>query len=183
MYNFPGEFFQSEQRAFIFSVFLFLYLASKPSILYCEQSNRERTRERAAKLFPAHSRVISRDFPKWRACSQAIACKCLKKNGKGEIKALENEVGTRGRTERNLRPLPLLPRSYFMFPCAIWYPTWQCCITLEPSTLCSNSLFFMRSFLARSQNCKQPENPAVLWCPFQSHLSVKWNISFEQYTR
>ena len=38
-------------------------------------------------------------------------------------------------------------------------------------------------FLARSQNCKQPENPAVLWCPFQSHLSVKWNISFEQYTR
>jgi len=164
-------------------MFLFLYLASKPSILYYEQSNRERTRERAAKLFPApRTRVVfcvllSSDFlrlPQVESLLAGYRLQVFEENWKGEIKALENEVP----------PFPLLLPSYFMFPRAIWYPTWQCCITLEPSTLCSNSLFFMRSFLARSQNCKHPENPAMFWwwCPFQSHVSVKWNISFEQYT-
>ena len=180
MYNFPGEFFQSEQRAFVFSVFLFLYLASRPSILYCEQSNRERTRERVAKLFPAHSQVISRDFPSGELARRLSPASVWKRTGKLRRSRTRwaREEGRNG-----IYPFPLLLPSYFMFPCAIWYPTWQCCITLELSTFCSNSLFFMRSFLARSQNCKQPENPAVLWCPFQSHLSVKWNINFEQYTR
>ena len=120
MYNFPGEFFQSEQRAFIFSVFLFLYLASKPSILYCEQSNRERTQERAAKLFPApRTRVVFRgllssDFsrlPQVESLSAGYLLQVFEENGKGEIKTLENEVGTRGRTERNLPPLFSLPTS------------------------------------------------------------------------
>lgn len=105
-----------------------------------------------------------------------------KRTGKGKLRRSRTRWA-REEGRNGIYPFPLLLPSYFMFPCAIWYPTWQCCITLELSTFCSNSLFFMRSFLARSQNCKQPENPAVLWCPFQSHLSVKWNINFEQYTR
>lgn len=105
-----------------------------------------------------------------------------KRTGKGKLRRSRTRWA-REEGRNGIYPFPLLLPSYFMFPCAIWYPTWQCCITLEPSTFCSNSLFFMRSFLARSQNWKQPENPAVLWCPFQSHLSVKWNINFEQYTR
>lgn len=182
MYNFPGEFFQSEQRAFVFSVFLFLYLASRPSILYCEQSNRERTRERVAKLFPAHSQVISRDFPSGELARRLSPASVWKRTGKGKLRRSRTrwarEEGRNGIYAHS--PYFSLHTSCSRAP---WYPTWQCCITLEPSTFCSNSLFFMRSFLARSQNCKQPENPAVLWCPFQSHLSVKWNINFEQYTR
>ena len=162
--------------------------ASPPFYIASKATVREHESERwnfspplaLASSFAGYSRVISRDFPKRRACSQAISCKCLKRTGKGKLRR------SRTRWAREEGPngsYPLLLPSYFMFPCAIWYPTWQCCITLEPSTLSSNSLFFMRSFLARSQNCKQPENPAVLWCPFQSHLSVKWNISLEQNTR
>lgn len=86
MYNFPGEFFQSEQRAFVFSVFLFLYLASRPSILYCEQSSRERTRERVAKLFPAHSQVISRDFPSGELARRLSPASVWKRTGKGKLR-------------------------------------------------------------------------------------------------